>query len=242
MTDGSWLKCGVTIENMLRHVERNGSNRKLRLFAVACCGRFAHLLLDSHSRKALQTSDRFADAVASRPELNAANSAAWNALNSAAITEGSLTSAARAAACSADEQAFNAALRTAREVLSIPAEQVEEAAGDLVGEADSKTEDLWFQAQAAEEAIQCNIFHDIFGSLPLHPVVIDPRWLTSTVVDIAQAIYEERAFDRMPILSDVLMDAGCDSEEIILHCRGDGPHVAGAGLWTCCSERSEATS
>ena len=24
------------------------------------------------------------------------------------------------------------------------------------------------------------------------------------------------------------MDAGCDSEEMILHCRGDGPH---AGVW-----------
>jgi hypothetical protein len=23
------------------------------------------------------------------------------------------------------------------------------------------------------------------------------------------------------------MDAGCDSDEIITHCRGDGPHVRG---------------
>ena len=31
----------------------------------------------------------------------------------------------------------------------------------------------------------------------------------------------------MPILADALMDAGCDSEEVINHCRGPGPHVRG---------------
>ncbi|MCE9530975.1 MAG: hypothetical protein K8T89_07610 [Planctomycetes bacterium] len=67
---------------------------------------------------------------------------------------------------------------------------------------------------------------DIVGN-PFRPVTIDPRWLTSNVVDLALAIYEDRAFDRMPILADALMDAGCDSDEIIHHCRGVGPHVRG---------------
>jgi biotin carboxyl carrier protein len=71
-----------------------------------------------------------------------------------------------------------------------------------------------------------NCLRDIFGN-PFRPVAIDPRWLTSTVVDLAGGIYEERAFERMPILADALMDAGCDNEEIIAHCRGDGPHVRG---------------
>jgi len=31
----------------------------------------------------------------------------------------------------------------------------------------------------------------------------------------------------MPILADALMDAGCDSEEILNHCRSEGPHVRG---------------
>jgi hypothetical protein len=34
-------------------------------------------------------------------------------------------------------------------------------------------------------------------------------------------------FERLPILADALMDAGCDSEEVIDHCRSDGPHVRG---------------
>ncbi|OWK45372.1 hypothetical protein FRUB_01703 [Fimbriiglobus ruber] len=51
--------------------------------------------------------------------------------------------------------------------------------------------------------------------------------MTSNVVALACGIYQERAFDRMPILADALQDAGCDSDDILAHCRGDGPHVRG---------------
>jgi hypothetical protein len=53
---------------------------------------------------------------------------------------------------------------------------------------------------------------------------INPRWLTSTVVDLASAIAAERAFDRLPILADALMDAGCDNEQMLAACRaGQAP-------------------
>ncbi|MCE9530059.1 MAG: hypothetical protein K8T89_02810 [Planctomycetes bacterium] len=71
------------------------------------------------------------------------------------------------------------------------------------------------------------LFHDVVGPLPFRLVTLDPHWITLTVTDIAQAIYNDRAFDRMPILADALMDAGCDNDEIIHHCRGPGPHVRG---------------
>jgi hypothetical protein len=47
------------------------------------------------------------------------------------------------------------------------------------------------------------------------------------VVKLAQAIYDERAFDRLPILADALEEAGCADEAILSHCRGAGPHVRG---------------
>ena len=50
-------------------------------------------------------------------------------------------------------------------------------------------------------------------------------WLTSTVVAIARGISDDLAFDRLPIFADALQDAGCDSDAILLHCRGDGPHA-----------------
>ena len=62
---------------------------------------------------------------------------------------------------------------------------------------------------------------------PEHTIVesdLDTRWLSSTVLDLARTIHELRAFDRLPILADALMDAGCDNDEIIQHCQRSGPH------------------
>jgi hypothetical protein len=44
---------------------------------------------------------------------------------------------------------------------------------------------------------------------------------------LAQSIYTDRAFDRMPILADALEDAGCDNADILNHCRQPGEHVRG---------------
>lgn len=46
-------------------------------------------------------------------------------------------------------------------------------------------------------------------------MAIDPRWLTSTVCDLTNAICEDRNAASLPILADALMDAGCDDEELI---------------------------
>lgn len=43
---------------------------------------------------------------------------------------------------------------------------------------------------------------------------------TSTVVPLAAGISGERAFDRLPILTDALRDAGCDADAILDHVRG----------------------
>jgi hypothetical protein len=67
---------------------------------------------------------------------------------------------------------------------------------------------------------------DIFGS-PFHPVEFDPEWRTAIVWDLAETIYEQRAFDHMPLLADALFAAACSDETVLEHCRGDGPHVRG---------------
>lgn len=70
------------------------------------------------------------------------------------------------------------------------------------------------------------LFLEHFGDVR-RPVVSDPSWLTETVVLLAQGMYNARDFGAMPILADALQDAGCDSDDILNHCRGPGPHVRG---------------
>ena len=81
-------------------------------------------------------------------------------------------------------------------------------------------------AQAERDA-QCEFVRDIFGPLPFRPVIVDPSWLTPTVLSLAEGIYADHAFDRLPILADALQDAGCNNDDILSHCRSDGPHVRG---------------
>jgi hypothetical protein len=66
------------------------------------------------------------------------------------------------------------------------------------------------------------VFGNVFGSMTARP-----EWRTSDVLTLARGIYEDRAFDRMPILADALQDAGCDNTDVLDHCRGPGPHVRG---------------
>lgn len=66
---------------------------------------------------------------------------------------------------------------------------------------------------------------------PFQPfVTIEPDWLhwnDATVVRLAQSIYDDRGFDRLPILADALEDAGCSNAGILDHLRSEGPHVRG---------------
>ena len=80
--------------------------------------------------------------------------------------------------------------------------------------------------EAGELHAQANMVRDIFCN-PFRPISLDSSLLTPTVVALAQAIYNDRAFDRMPELADALHGAGCDDDEILKHCRESGPHVRG---------------
>ncbi|VTU00019.1 Uncharacterized protein (Fragment) OS=uncultured bacterium PE=4 SV=1 [Gemmataceae bacterium] len=64
-----------------------------------------------------------------------------------------------------------------------------------------------------------HFLRELFGPWPFRDATADPEWLTSTVVALAKGIYEDRAFDRMPILADALQDAGCDDALVLDHCR-----------------------
>jgi hypothetical protein len=79
------------------------------------------------------------------------------------------------------------------------------------------------------EALLCDLLRCVFGN-PFRPAPMIPAWRRANdgaAVRIAQDIYEERAFDRLPLLADALEDAGCDAPTVLGHCRGGGPHARG---------------
>jgi hypothetical protein len=84
----------------------------------------------------------------------------------------------------------------------------------------------WQQAWASERAWQASTFREVIGN-PFHPIPLNPTWQTSTVLALAQGIYQDRAFDRLPILADALQDASCDNPDLLNHLRSEGPHTRG---------------
>jgi hypothetical protein len=66
------------------------------------------------------------------------------------------------------------------------------------------------------------------------------RWVTPTVLAIADAIYEDRRFEDMPILADALADAGCSEDKVCLRCQGKGrTYVSGTSYdsgWESCGD------
>lgn len=77
-----------------------------------------------------------------------------------------------------------------------------------------------------ELAAQVPLLRDLFGR-PGDLISFDRDWLTSVVLGLARGIYDDRAFDRLPILADALQDAGCMDERVLTHCHGPGPHTRG---------------
>jgi hypothetical protein len=83
------------------------------------------------------------------------------------------------------------------------------------------------EAVSSVRATLIPFFRDIFGN-PFRPVSFSPEWRTDTALSLAKQMYESRDFSAMPILADAIQDAGCDSEDILNHCRdANQPHVRG---------------
>ena len=71
------------------------------------------------------------------------------------------------------------------------------------------------------------LLREVVGN-PFTPPRFDPAWRTSTVVELARGIFADRAFDRLPILADALLDADCDEEQVLRHLPGHGAVGEGA--------------
>lgn len=214
MTEPEWLSSTDPIP-LLKRVGGRRNERKLRLFAVACCRRMTFLADDEVSQKALTLAELFADGQLAKPQRrNAYESVAWGHRRSRVMW--ALAKVATQAATWSSHTSANGVAQSA------VARQFSQPPVELIPERES----LRKQVRAVELQAQVRILHDIFGN-PFRPVALDPRWLTDPVVALASGIDAEKAFDRMPVLADALEESGCSEFDILNHCRGDDSHVRG---------------
>jgi hypothetical protein len=201
-----WLSCQYPGTMMVWL--RTADARKLRLFACACCRRIWERMSDPE-RKLVETAERWADGHISRIELQTIRDQLKPHLPTDRF--GELPRSAKAALATATPR--KTALRNLLADVAV-CQMANIGDGDHLKNA---------------HAHHSLLLHDIFDYLFLR-TLINPNWLTwndGTVGRIAQAIYDERAFDRLPILADALEDAGCDNADILNHCRQPGVHVRG---------------
>jgi hypothetical protein len=97
MTEADWQSCADPVR-MLGAVRdwRKITERKARLFVVACCRRIWHLAADDRSRFAVEVGERFADGLASEDECEVAERAAREAANEPLMRMSSLMSSLEA--------------------------------------------------------------------------------------------------------------------------------------------------
>lgn len=225
MTELEWHR-SINPAELIRFAAHSGraTERTLMLFGVRCC-RLLWPLFPDNLRHAVKQVEAFADGAIDRPTLDRV-SVPWarrsepeadRRTNSVCHTllVGNLYVSTADRMCAVADQlsrAVTAAQRPPRPPLT----------------GDEGYDEYDLDTEPDESAVyqQVLLAFDVFGN-PLRSPQLDPSWLTPTVVALAQLAYKERSFGRLPILADALEEAGCADDDILSHCREDGPHARG---------------
>ena len=227
-TEESWRTCPAP-DYLLFHIlqvaletGRRLSERKLRLFGCACCRLVWNALEHPASRVAVESAEKFADGLVAAPELHQACETAT------AVVRSYGEQVPRKGEPGRDDYAREAPLRAASSVARFDDGWAYRThIDDILDLVSAATEFQPFGLVLDDvDSTLCAMLRDVFGN-PFHPVTFAPEWRTSTVVSLAQQMYDQREFGPMPILADALQDAGCADENVLSHCRGPGPHVRG---------------
>jgi hypothetical protein len=217
MTEQEWLASREP-RAMLAFLLGRGkaTDRKVRLFGCACCRLIWDLLPDPRNRDMVLAIEDHPDGSFSDPDLDEAISA--SSLRECELSSNPVYWVAKYLGrgfykMTAGTSALTVALKAAA---TVP--------GGL--------------AREAHMAEQADRLRDILGTLsfrplpPLPPAVL--AWHDGTIPRIAEGIYEDRKLPegtldngRLAILADALLDAGCQDEALMQHCREPDVHVRG---------------
>jgi hypothetical protein len=243
MTEHEW-QTACNTEKMIKFLDGRASPRKFRLFAVACCRRLWDFLDEDHARPALEAAVRCADGELAVRDLWELWQSKERSLDQKFYDRIAQTSGAPLHAVG---QALSAIGQTMGEAGWLHVTNCVRSAASAKAIFQLKDRDLRLEFPddgevvapfaVAEMQEQVVLLKEVFGD-PFHSVPADAPWVTPTVVALSKGIYEDRGFDRLPILADALEDAGCDSADMIAHCRQPSQHVLGCWVVDLLSGKS----
>jgi hypothetical protein len=185
--------------------------------------------LDACCRYAVEVAEQYADGATTREELNDAHD---TALLNHRPRESKLKRLQRFARMRLDtkdpviiaKEAWAAVEGACRPAKPLPSKSTFHAAQvALLVSGDP-------EAKAVEMRCQADILRDLVGNPFASAAAFDKGWLQwndSAVARLAQGIYREWAFERMPVLGDALPEAGCRDDNVLDHCRSNRPHHRG---------------
>jgi hypothetical protein len=214
VTADEWDRC-TDPHKMLEFLHDQAGERKLRLFACACCRRIWELFPDERNRDLVAAVEHNPEGTRDGPDLGRAI----------------VASSQRESECRG-HPAYWVAKYLGRGFYKLtPYESAIVVAFRAAMSVPEAAE------RGAEQASQAALVRDVFGPLPFRPVAVDPAWLAwhgGAVKRLAQAVYDERELPsghldaaRLAVLADMLEEAGCSDPQLLGHLRGPGSHVRG---------------
>ncbi|QDV36412.1 hypothetical protein ElP_43360 [Tautonia plasticadhaerens] len=205
-SEAEWRSCTDPFR-MLDTLRGKASDRKFRLFAAACYRRLAELLPDPRQRRGIEVIEAMAEGTVAEADRRRVMVEVRRAIPPDDWE-------ARIDGAAPSDHPHYVALMLYREFCSssTAVHAVHASAGMADGD--------------RERHEQSRLMRCIFGN-PFRSPALDPTWLTPDVVSLAGTIYDERAFDLMPILGDALAAAGCADDDLQGHCRLPGEHARG---------------
>lgn len=220
MTEAQWLAC-TTHRDLLSQIERTATHRQLVLMACATCRLLTEYEQDVDvlvaEREAGRNDATEAEARLSRP-IDRMWARVWDR-HGELLRDWDAGTARLAAVCVLATDLIGWRYSGATRIGLIErGAALSAAAGSAVMAAWSSTHQR-----------VCEIIRDVAGN-PFRQASVNPEWLVGSgglVVQLARGVYDERAFERLPILSDALEEAGCHDEAVLSHLREPGPHVRG---------------
>ncbi len=225
LTEQGWLADGTDVYDLLEYLRGKASDRKLRLFAIACCRRPCYQsVTDERYRRALRLAERMADEPVDEQERKETYDTAYQ-----------LWEETWAVTLAAQESLP----RGTPEVEKLVDDEMVTAAGPVILEdawdaAYQVTAVEWDRNHADEPRHQAALLRDIFGNPFRAPPAIDPAWRSPFVMELARRAYDERHMPagtldprRLAELADTLERAGCHDPVVLGHLRWAESHVRG---------------